>query len=77
MAKGNQSSWAAEDVATVGTQIVGFGQGLNDELLGSCRSESVSAEWARSVGIPLESILGGSPHHLFGQSLRFQVPDWI
>ena len=33
IAKGNSSNWEAVDVATVGTQIVGFGQGLNDELL--------------------------------------------
>ena len=32
-AKDNSSNWEAVDVATVGTQIVGFGQGLNDELL--------------------------------------------
>ena len=31
--KDNSSNWEAVDVATVGTQIVGFGQGLNDELL--------------------------------------------
>ncbi len=33
IAKDNSSNWEAVDVATVGTQIVGFGQGLNDELL--------------------------------------------
>lgn len=33
LAKESGSNWVAEDVATIGTQIVGFGQGLNDELL--------------------------------------------